>query len=493
MTTLAKSAAAAAAAEPTTIPNKLYIAGMWRDASDGSEFEVLDPATGELITRVASATPEDAKAAVDAAEAARPAWAATAPRTRAAVLLRAYEVMMERSDELAALIVRENGKSWADAKGEVTYAAEFFRWYAEETPRIGGHLQTAPNGDKRIMVIHQPIGTSVLVTPWNFPAAMATRKIAPALAAGCTVVLKPASDTPLTALAIAQILAEVGAPDGVVNVVPARRSGAVVSAMLEHPATRKLSFTGSTEVGRTLLHGAADTVLSVSMELGGNAPLLVFDDADMETAIEGTMVAKMRNGGQSCIAANRLFVQAGIYDEFARRLSAAMAEMSMGCGLDQSMQVGAMINPGAVEEMEDLVTRSVDGGATVTTGGKADGGPGAFYPPTVLTGIEDGNPILDHEIFGPIAPLVKFETEDEAIAMANKTPFGLASYVFTTDLTRALRVSEKLDAGMVGVNRGLISDPAAPFGGIKQSGLGREGGAEGIHEFLETKYIAVEW
>jgi len=480
-------------ATATTVPNKLYIAGVWRDAGDGGSFEVIDPSNGEIIASVASATTDDARAAVDAAEAAGTAWAATSPRARAAVLLRAYEVMMERRDELAALIVRENGKAWADAIGEVSYAAEFFRWYAEETPRIGGSLQAAPNGDKRIMVIHQPIGTSVLVTPWNFPAAMATRKIAPALAAGCPVVLKPAAETPLTALVIAQILAEVGVPDGVVNVVPTKRSSDVVRTMLEHPATRKLSFTGSTEVGRILLRGAAESILSVSMELGGNAPLLVFDDADIDGAIEGTMVAKMRNGGQSCIAANRLFVQAGIYDEFARRLAAAMAEMPMGCGLDQTMQVGSMINTGAVDEMTDLVTRSVAAGATVVTGGEAPEGPGAFYPPTVLTGIETGNPILEHEIFGPIAPLVKFETERDAIAMANATPFGLASYVFTNDLARALRVAERLDAGMVGINRGLISDPAAPFGGIKQSGLGREGGDEGIHEFLETKYIAVEW
>ncbi|MGB3355425.1 MAG: NAD-dependent succinate-semialdehyde dehydrogenase [Mycobacterium sp.] len=480
-------------ASPTVIPNKLYIAGAWRDASSGNSFDVLDPSSGQVITSVADATIDDSKAAVDAAEAAGTAWAATAPRTRAAILLRAYEVMMERSDELAALIVRENGKAWADAQGEVAYAAEFFRWYAEETPRIGGQLQTAPNGEKRIMVIHQPIGTAVLVTPWNFPAAMATRKIAPALAAGCPVVLKPAAETPLTALVIAQILADVGLPDGVVNVVPTKRASDVVGAMLAHPATRKLSFTGSTEVGRILLRGAAENILSVSMELGGSAPLLVFDDADIDTAIEGAMVAKMRNGGQSCIAANRLFVQAGIYDEFAARLSAAMADMPMGSGLDKSMRVGAMINTGAVDDMTDLVTRSVDAGATVTTGGKTDGGPGAFYPPTVLTGVESGNPILDHEIFGPIAPLVKFTAEEDAITMANTTPFGLASYVFTADLERALRVSEKLHAGMVGINRGLISDPAAPFGGIKQSGLGREGGDEGIHEFLETKYIAVQW
>lgn len=478
---------------PTTTPDKLYIAGEWRDASDGNRFDVFDPSNGELIASVACATVQDAREAVDAAEAAEAAWGATAPRTRAAMLLQAYEIMMERKDELAALIVRENGKAWVDALGEVAYAAEFFRWYAEEAPRLGGNLQTAPNGDKRIMVIHQPIGPAVLVTPWNFPAAMATRKIAPALAAGCPVVLKPAAETPLTALVVAKILAEVGVPRGVVNVVPTDHAADVVSAMLDHPATRKLSFTGSTEVGRILLHGAAQKILSVSMELGGNAPLLVFDDADIDTAVQGALVAKMRNGGQSCIAANRLFVQAGIYEEFAIRLSAAMAEMPMGSGLDKSVQVGAMIHSDAVDDMTDLVIRSVDAGATVAIGGMAEDGPGAFFPPTVLTGVESGNPILNREIFGPIAPLVKFQTEEEAIALANTTPFGLASYVFTADLNRALRVSEKLDVGMIGINRGVISDPAAPFGGVKQSGLGREGGDEGIHEFLETKYIAVQW
>lgn len=474
-------------------PTELYIAGKWQAASDGARFDVLDPANGEVIASVASATTDDAVAAVDAAENAGAEWAATAPRVRASILLRAYELMTERRDELATLIVRENGKSWADAQGEVTYAAEFFRWYAEEAPRIGGHLSTAPNGDKRIMVIEQPIGTSVLITPWNFPAAMATRKIAPALAAGCTVVLKPASETPLTALLVGAILAEVGVPDGVVNVLPSRRSSAVVATMLEHPATRKLSFTGSTEVGRTLLQGAAENVLSVSMELGGNAPLLVFDDADIDTAIEGALIAKMRNGGQSCIAANRLLVQSGIYDEFSQRLSTAMAALSMGSGLDRNNHVGAMINAGAAEEMDELVKQSVANGATVVTGGKPHHGIGAYYPPTVLTGVESRNPILEHEVFGPIAPLVEFETEHEAIALANSTPFGLASYVFTADLSRALRVAEKLHAGMVGVNRGLISDPAAPFGGVKHSGLGREGGTEGIAEFLETKYIAVDW
>ncbi|MFC9362268.1 NAD-dependent succinate-semialdehyde dehydrogenase [Rhodococcus sp. NPDC057014] len=475
------------------VPTQLFIGGQWRDASDASTFDVLDPATGETLATVASASEDDARAAVDAATDAGADWAATAPRVRAEILQRAYELMTSRSDEIAELIVRENGKAWADAAGEVKYAAEFFRWYAEEAVRVSGHLQTSPQGDKRILTLQQPIGTSVLVTPWNFPAAMATRKIAPALAAGCPVVLKPASDTPLTALAVAHLLAEAGVPAGVVNVVPARRSGIVVKAMLSHPATRKLSFTGSTEVGRALLRDAADQILSVSMELGGNAPFLIFDDADVDAAVEAATVAKMRNGGQSCIAANRFYVQSGIYDEFAARFAKALADMPMGRGLDRSMEVGAMINTAAVDDVTKLVAESVEAGATVATGGEPSAGAGAFFPPTVVTGIERGNPILDHEIFGPVAPLVAFDTEEEALELANATQLGLASYVFTADLARALRVSEALEAGMVGVNRGFISDPAAPFGGVKHSGLGREGGSEGIHEFMETKYIAVEW
>ena len=475
------------------VPTKLYIGGRWCDASDSSTFDVLDPATGEVLATIASGSADDARRAVDAADRAGRDWAATPPRARAEVLRRAYELMTSRSDEFAELIVRENGKSWADATGEVAYAADFFRWYSEETVRVAGRLQTSPQGDKRILTLQQPIGTAVLVTPWNFPAAMATRKIAPALAAGCAVVLKPASDTPLTALAVAHVLAEAGVPAGVVNVLPARRSGLVVKAMLEHPATRKLSFTGSTEVGRSLLRDAAEQILSVSMELGGNAPFVVFDDADLEKAVAGAVVAKMRNGGQSCIAANRFYVQSGIYAMFADRLTKALSEVSLGNGLDRSAEIGAMINTAAVDDTTDLVAKSVDAGATVTTGGDAVPGPGAFYPPTVLTGVDRDNPILEHEIFAPVAPLVRFDTEDEALALANATQLGLASYVFTEDLARALRFAEALEAGMVGVNRGFISDPAAPFGGVKLSGLGREGGSEGIHEFMETKYVAVDW
>jgi len=475
------------------VPDMLYIGGEWREASDGSRFLVTDPATGDVLASVASASAADAVAAVEVATKAGRDWAAVPARERAEILRQAFESMTEHRHELAELIVRENGKSWDDALAEVKYAAEFFRWYSEEGVRIAGQIQTAPDGDKRILVIQQPIGTSVLVTPWNFPAAMATRKIAPALAAGCAVVLKPASDTPLTALAIAHLLAESGVPEGVVNVIPAHRSGEVVKAMLRHPKTRKLSFTGSTEVGRALLREASEQIINVSMELGGNAPFLVFEDADLEAAVEGAVVAKMRNGGQSCIAANRFFIHSSLYDEFACRLAKELSALSIGHGMDQSVKLGPMINHAAVSDISELVSQSVAAGANIVTGGKLIVGPGAFFPPTVLTGVAAQDPILAHEVFGPVAPLVPFDTEGEAITLANATPFGLASYVYTTDLTRALRVSEALETGMVGVNRGFISDPAAPFGGVKQSGLGREGGHHGLHEFMETKYIAVDW
>jgi succinate-semialdehyde dehydrogenase/glutarate-semialdehyde dehydrogenase len=473
--------------------SQLFIGGDWAPASDGATFDVTDPATGELIVTVASGSADDARRAVDAAEAARESWAATAPRARAEILRRAFELMNEHREELATLIVRESGKSWADAQGEVTYAAEFFRWFAEEAVRATGHVQTAPNGDKRILTVLQPVGVSVLITPWNFPAAMATRKIGPALAAGCPVVLKPASDTPLTALALGLLLRQAGVPDGVVNVMPSRRSGQVAEAMLTHPATRKLSFTGSTEVGRTLLELAARNVVNCSMELGGNAPFVVFADADIEAAVEGAMVAKMRNGGESCIAANRFIVEEPVAAAFSARLAEAMAALRVGPGLDQQTEVGPMINTRAVDDIAGMVDASIAHGATLLTGGERPTGTGAYYPPTVISGLRSDDPILDAEIFGPVAPVVSFSTEQDAIALANATPFGLAAYVYTGDLARALRVSERIDAGMVGVNRGFISDPAAPFGGVKQSGLGREGGHEGLLEFLEAKYIAVDW
>ena len=475
------------------VPTGLYIGGEWRDASDGARMEVHDPATDKLIAEVASGSVDDARAAVEAAQAAGADWAATPPRQRGEMLRRTWELMIEQREALVDLIVAEGGKSRADAVGEVNYAAEFFRWFSEEAVRAIGQVQTAPNGDKRILTLLQPVGVSVLVTPWNFPAAMATRKIGPALAAGCTVVLKPASDTPLTALVVAQLVAQAGLPAGVVNVLPSRRSGAVVGAMLEHPATRKLSFTGSTEVGRILLEKAAASIVNCSMELGGNAPFLVFADADLDAALDGAMVAKMRNAGESCIAANRFYVEAPVADEFAGRLSERMAALRVGPGTDPANDVGPMINAGACRDVAALVDGAVAAGAKVLTGGGPRNGAGHFFEPTVLAGVPAGDPILANEIFGPVAPVVTFASESEAIGMANATPYGLAGYVYTQDLARALRVSERLEVGMVGVNRGFISDPAAPFGGVKQSGLGREGGHDGLLEFLESKYVAVDW
>ena len=481
------------AGDLAAVPRELWIGGVWRPASDGRRIDVEDPSTGSRIADVADATVQDGLAAVAAADAALPAWAAVAPRVRAEVLRRAFELMTERSEQLARLVVRENGKALPDARGEVAYAAEFFRWYAEEAVRAGGELHTAPAGTNRILVLRQPIGVCVLVTPWNFPAAMATRKIGPALAAGCTVILKPASLTPLTALAIAAILAEAGVPDGVVNVLPSSRSGAVVSAMLHDPRVRKLSFTGSTQVGRQLLREAADCVVNSSMELGGNAPFLVFDDADLEAAVAGAIVAKMRNGGEACTAANRFYVQRGIADDFTERFAAAMAGLRMGPGLDSSVQLGPLVDEPSRSKVVELVADAVGRGARVVTGGALPLGDGWFYPPTVLGAVQPGSAVLTEEIFGPVAPIVVFDTEDEAVAMANDTEYGLVSYVYTADLARGLRVGEAMASGMVGLNRALVSDPAAPFGGVKQSGLGREGGHDGLLEYLESKYIAVQW
>ncbi|MEU4563017.1 NAD-dependent succinate-semialdehyde dehydrogenase [Actinoplanes sp. NPDC023936] len=472
---------------------ELFIGGKWVPASSSSRFDVLDPATGDTIASVADGGEADAIAAVDAAAAAGPAWAATPPRVRAEVLRKAFTLMTERADELAKLISLENGKALVDAKGEVTYAAEFFRWYSEEAVRAEGALATAPSGANRILVTRQPVGVCVLVTPWNFPAAMATRKIGPALAAGCTMILKPASDTPLTALAMAAILAEAGVPEGVVNVLPSRSSGRVVSQMLRDPRVRKLSFTGSTEVGRILLAQAAENVVNTSMELGGNAPFLVFADADLDAAIEGAMIAKMRNGGEACTAANRFFVESSIADEFSRRLAQRMSALVVGPGTDEKTQVGPLVNEDTVAKVDGLVRSALDSGAQAVTGGSRPEGPGFYYPPTVLTGVAPDSAILREEIFGPVAPIVTFTSEDEAVRLANDTEYGLVAYVYTGDLARGLRVSEAIEAGMVGLNRGLVSDPAAPFGGVKQSGIGREGGHEGLLEYLESKYIAVSW
>ena len=478
---------------PTDLLTDLYIGGKAVPAADGGRFDVLDPATGELITTVADAAVPDALAAVDAAAAAAPGWAATAPRERAEILRRAFEIMTAEAADYARLITLENGKALADARGETTYAAEFFRWYAEEAVRVTGSVSTAPSGANRIVVTHQPVGVCVLVTPWNFPAAMATRKIAPALAAGCTVILKPASDTPLTALAMARTLERAGVPAGVVNVLPGRRSGAIVSAMLHDPRVRKLSFTGSTEVGRILLKEAADQVVNCSMELGGNAPFVVFADADLDAAVDGAMLAKMRNGGEACTAANRLYVEQPIAAEFSRRLTERMRALVVGPGLDEHNDVGPLVNAEAVAKVHELVEDAVAAGAQVTTGGSALERPGYYYQPTVLTDVPAGAALLREEIFGPVAPVVTFSGEDEAVELANTTEYGLVAYIYTSDLARGMRVSERVEAGMIGLNRGLVSDPAAPFGGVKQSGIGREGGHEGVLDYTESKYIATQW
>ncbi len=473
------------------VPTGMLINGEW--AGSDSTIPVIDPATEEAIAWIANGTPDDAIAAVAAAHQALPAWAATPPRQRAEILRRTYALMVERSEAIARLMVLENGKALRDARGEVLYAAEFFRWYAEEAVRMEGALTTAPAGTNRIMVLRQPVGVSVLVTPWNFPAAMATRKIGPALAAGCTVVLKPAKETPLTAFAIADLMREAGLPAGVVNVVCTATAGPVVSAMLADPRVRKLSFTGSTEVGRVLLRTAADTVTNCSMELGGNAPFLVFEDADIDAAVEGALVAKMRNGGEACTAANRFYVHERVADEFTSAFAARLAKLSVGPGLADGTDLGPLVNEDTRSKVASLVSEAAGAGGRVVTGGQAPDRRGYFYLPTVLTDVPADAAILATEIFGPVAPVVRFSGEADAIHWANDTEYGLVSYLYTADLRRALRVSEALETGMVGINRGLVSDPAAPFGGVKQSGLGREGGHDGLLEFTESKYIAVDW
>ena len=472
----------------------LFIGGRWLEAASGERFDVVDPGTEETIASVASAGADDARAAAAAAAAAQPKWAATAPRQRAEILRRSWELLVERADELAALITRENGKVLAEAKGEITYAAEFFRWFSEETVRLRGEISTAPAGTNRILVVHQPVGVAYLVTPWNFPAAMATRKIAPALAAGCAVVLKPASLTPLTALAVADILHEAGVPAGVVNVVPGRSARAITAAVLEHEHVRKLSFTGSTEVGKLLLEQASGRVLNTSMELGGNAPFIVLADADLDAAIEGAMIAKMRHNGETCTAANRFYVEAPVAAEFATRLSDAMTALPMGHGLIEGSRLGPLVDAETRDKVAGLVDSAVAAGATRAVGGvRPATGPGYYYPATVLTDVAPDNAILSEEIFGPVAPIVEVADEHEAVRLANGTTMGLVAYVFTRDLAKGLRVAEALEAGMVGLNKGIVSDPAAPFGGVKESGLGREGGHEGMLDYTETKYIATDW
>jgi len=472
---------------------QLLIDGEWRDGSDSNRFDVENPATEDVIASVAAGTPEDATAACAAAGDAQVRWQATAPRERAEVLRRSWQLLVDHTDELARLITLEHGKPLADARGEVAYAAEFFRWNSEEAVRIRGSLSAAPSGANRIIVHHPPVGVVVIVTPWNFPAAMITRKLAPALAAGNAAVIKPPRETPLTALRIGELLLEAGVPPGVVNIVPTLASGDWFDAAVDHPATRMVSFTGSTEVGVTLLKRAADRVLKTVMELGGNAPFIVFDDADLEAAVEGAMVAKMRHSAETCTAANRFLVHERVADEFTAMLASAMGDIRIGSGFDDGVTCGPMINAKAVQSIQDLVNGATDSGATIAVGGDAVDGRGHFYLPTVLGNVSPGDAITRHEIFGPIAPVVTFDDTDAMVEMANDTEMGLAAYVYTSDLRRGLAVSERIQAGMVGLNRGAVSDPAAPFGGMKQSGIGREGASEGIYEFCETQYIAASW
>ena len=471
--------------------NDLFIGGTWLPGSAG-EFDVENPADRTIIGHVSDGGSSDASAAVDAAVAALPVWSAMPPRQRSEILRRTYELMIRDTDELAALICAENGKSLVDARGEVTYAAEFFRWFAEESVRTGGDYGVSPAGGTRTVVTHKPVGVAALVTPWNFPAAMATRKIAPALAAGCTVVLKPASETPLTALAVTRLLVEAGVPDGVVNVVPTTDASAVVSTWMTDTRVRKISFTGSTGIGRVLLKQAADRVVNSSMELGGNAPLVVTQDADLEAAVAGAMIAKFRGGGQACTAANRLYVHADVADEFTAMLGAEVEKLSVGPA-SEGAQIGPLISAKAVDGVTALVDSAVAAGARVSHQAPVPDSKGYYFPPTVLVDVPADADIVTNEIFGPVAPIVTWTDEAEMLRLVNASEFGLAAYVFAGELQRAMRIGEAIDAGMIGINRGLVSDPSAPFGGMKQSGLGREGARAGLEEFTETQYLSIDW
>jgi succinate-semialdehyde dehydrogenase/glutarate-semialdehyde dehydrogenase len=473
------------------VPTKLYIAGEWRDATGGSTLAVEDPSTQEALAEVADAQLEDALDALSAAADKQAEWAATAPRERGEILRRAYEAIVERTGELARLMTLEMGKALAESRAEVGYAAEFFRWFSEEAVRIHGRYMVNTTGKGRILTIRQPVGPCVFVTPWNFPMAMGTRKIAPAVAAGCTMVIKPAQQTPLSMLALAKILEDAGLPGGVLNVITAQRAGAVIGPLLRDPRTRKLSFTGSTEVGRKLIEQSAEQVLRVSMELGGNAPFLVFEDADLDAAADGAILAKMRNVGEACTAANRFHVHESVADEFSRRLTERMGALKLGRGTDPETDVGPLIDENQRTKVEELVGDAVSRGARTLLGGDRVDGRGYFFAPTVLAGVSDEARMLREEIFGPVAPIATFSSDADAVAAANRTEFGLVAYVYTRDLSRAFRVSEAIEAGMIGLNQGIVSNPAAPFGGVKQSGFGREGGFEGIGEYLETKYLAL--
>ncbi|WP_415853246.1 NAD-dependent succinate-semialdehyde dehydrogenase [Sinomonas sp. G460-2] len=473
-----------------TFISDLFINGRWTPGATDSRFPVINPADGSLLASFAAADEIDCDAAVEAAAAALPAWSATPPRERGEILRRAFEILTEEKEQLAETIVLENGKSYADALGEANYAIEFFRWFAEEAVRIRGDFRLSPSGDKHIVVTHQPIGVSLLVTPWNFPAAMATRKIAPALAAGCTVILKPARETPLTATHVVDALRRAGVPDGVVNLVTPVPTGPAIARMLHHPDVRKLSFTGSTEVGRILLHEAADNVVSASMELGGNAPFVILPGADLDAAVDGALVAKMRNGGSACTAANRFYVHSSLAEDFAHRMATELEEWSVGPGIDRENKLGALVSVHERDKVAELVDAAVAAGAFVVTGGNSSEH-GAFYSPTVLSGVSHESPIARTEIFGPVTSVIEYDDVDDAVRMANDTIYGLIAYVYG-ESAPALAVAQRLDAGMVAVNRAVLSDPAAPFGGMKQSGLGREGSSEGILEFLEEKYIGID-
>jgi len=471
------------------LKTQLYIDGKWVNGS--STLAVTDPSDESVIANVQVSSDKECADAVDAADRAFKSWAITAPRVRGEILRKAFEIMVAEADRLAEIVSRENGKVLADAKGEILYAAEFFRWFSEEAVRINGEYRTSPSGDKKIVVTKQPIGVSLLITPWNFPAAMATRKIGPALAAGCTVILKPAGETPLTAIAIVEILERAGVPAGVVNLILPTPTGPAIAKILKDPRVVNLSFTGSTEVGRVLLKEAAERVIRCSMELGGNAPFLVLSDANVDEAVAGALLAKMRNGGAACTAANRFYVAKEVAEEFTTKLAKAMGDLKMAPGTTAGAQLGASVSVKERNKIAELVDASVTAGGQVKTGGKSPAGVGAFYPATVLT-VKNDNPILNQEIFGPVAPIVITTSDEEAISLANATEFGLIAYVYSADLKRAMKVAESLESGMVAINKGVISDPAAPFGGLKQSGFGREGGFAGIEEFLETKYIGVE-
>jgi succinate-semialdehyde dehydrogenase/glutarate-semialdehyde dehydrogenase len=470
----------------------LFIGGEWRDAEGGKVFDVEDPSTGEVLTQVADASVADGRAALDAAVATQAEWAATPPRDRGEILRAAFELITERADDLALLMTLEMGKPLAESKAEIAYGAEFLRWFSEESVRVGGRWATAPNGASRLLVMKQPVGPCLMITPWNFPLAMGTRKIGPAVAAGCTMVVKPASLTPLTMLALADIMTEAGLPGGVLNVLTTQSTGAVMEPLIRDPRLRKLTFTGSTEVGRKLVEQSAEGLLRVSMELGGNAPFLVFADADLDAAVDGAMVAKMRNVGEACTAANRFLVHESVAAHFSSRLAERMGALTVGRGTEEGVEVGPLVEAKQRDKVAELVDDAVSHGAQVACGGKPSDGPGYYYPPTVLTDVPLAARMATEEIFGPVAPVFTFSSDEQAVAMANDTEFGLVAYMYTSDVSRSLRVIEGLETGMVGLNQGMVSNVAAPFGGVKASGFGREGGIEGIDEYLETKYVAIK-